>query len=632
MGESQDWRLEATVTPQPAVPKRIGQYELIEPVGAGGMGVVWKGLHVHLGQTVAIKFLAPNSLADPQAISRFYGEMKAVGRVSHQHIVRALDAGQYDGHHVLVMEFVEGISVRRLLNKKNPIPVPVACEIVRQAALGLSAIHAAGMIHRDIKPSNLFLSSEGVVKVLDLGLARGSIDRIDGELTLTGNVVGTIDYMSPEQAENSRSVDARADLYSLGCTLYALLSGAPPFDGPSQSLESRLRAHREVLPRNLQEIRSDIPWALSDLVCRLLEKSREKRVPNADQLAIQILPFATGADLAAWKSLVEPNALDPKPVDSDQSSRAMLSADIETSVPNRVPVSTRIASIAILSPVGPANDRLNSRNRRKVWVAVTAAALSISLILGAVALRRREQTASSESGPLTVNRPVVHEPTPGIKLRDVSAGQPQAWQKLLDVAPVPILWKSRNGLASWTFEEPQEQLFVTNDELGLLGLGTTSLQDFSLRVGIHQNRWKKGAGVFVGFRDSDPQNSRAPWSCLVFQIDEIRQIRPPSTNYQISAAEIEVVVGKDGRREVSPPVAFAFQRVARPVGEMTLEIVVSSGRLSRLRLDGTPLEQLISKIQSHPQPLVWTGGFGVFVESGSSTIRNCQFMNLKSEP
>lgn len=614
MGESENWRLEATVTPQPAVPNRIGQYELIEPVGAGGMGVVWKGLHVHLGQTVAIKFLAPNALADPQALSRFYGEMKAVGRVSHPHIVRALDAGQYDGHHILVMEFVDGICVRRLLNKKNPIPIAVACEIVRQAALGLSAIHAAGMIHRDIKPSNLFLCSDGMVKVLDLGLARPAIDRSEGELTLTGNVLGTVDYMPPEQAQNSRSVDARADLYSLGCTLYALLAGAPPFDGPSQSLESRLRAHRESTPRDLRDVRTDVPNEVSDLVIKLLAKRREDRVQTADELIENLSTFTANTDLRSWKQEFEKTLEPAQPSHTSLSSRAFASASVDTSIPS---ASTRLQTGSV-GPPDPASVKPKPQSRwvlRFIYLAI--AVTLVPLAVWSVFLISREKIPSTP--PDSFHR---------AGLRVFTEESAQKWCPLLDRPPVEVFWPSSNALASHTWDPDQQQLRVTNDRFGLLGFGITDSLDFSLQIGIHQNRWEGGTGVYLGLRGWSPETPDVSWTGLWFQISQFQ--RSKATFYRIDLMSIELKIDPSGRRELLTN-TLASEKIEKPAGEATFEIVTNAGKVTRIRFDGKLLNDLKRAVDKQPNPIDWTGAFGVLVQSADSTFRNCQFMKTTPE-
>jgi serine/threonine protein kinase len=197
----------------------VREYKLLAELGKGGMGTVYRALHTKLDREVALKILPAERTKDPEAVDRFQREMKAVGKLEHPHIVRATDAGEQDGTHFLVMEYVEGLDLSELVQVIGPLPVADACEVIRQAAVGLQAAHEHGMVHRDIKPSNLMLAANGRVKILDLGLAlldpqRGDVDDEGGgrDLTSDGQIMGTFDYMAPEQAGDSHGVDIRADI------------------------------------------------------------------------------------------------------------------------------------------------------------------------------------------------------------------------------------------------------------------------------------------------------------------------------------------------------------------------------------------------------------------------------------
>ncbi len=223
----------------------LGNYELLAPVGAGGMGRVYKARHRRMNRIVALKVLAPELLRSADARARFQREVEAAARVASPHVVAAYDAGEADGRDFLVMEFVEGGNLADLVKRAGPLPVGRALDFVVQAARGLAHAHAAGLVHRDVKPANLLLDQHGTVKVLDLGLAR-ALSGAGGpaeHLTHTTAVMGTPAFMAPEQAADTRAADARADIYGLGCTLYFLLAGRPPFDGAT-ALEVVL-AHRD---------------------------------------------------------------------------------------------------------------------------------------------------------------------------------------------------------------------------------------------------------------------------------------------------------------------------------------------------------------------------------------------------
>ncbi|GBD35732.1 Serine/threonine-protein kinase PknB [bacterium HR36] len=285
----------------------LGQYRVLARLGQGGMGAVYRAVHVHLDTPVALKILAADRLHNPEMVARFHREMRAVGRIEHPHLVRALDAGQVGNIHYLAMEFVDGLDLSRILRKTGPLPGPEACEIIRQAALGLQAIHAAGLVHRDIKPGNLMLARQPVgppiVKILDLGLARLADSQVQGaagveSLTASNVIVGTLDYMAPEQASH-QTVDIRADIYSLGATLYALLAGKPPFSGPQyDSLISKLRALAIEDPPSIQTLRPDVPYELALVIERMLAKDPNFRYSTPQEVAVALEPFCTGADLA----------------------------------------------------------------------------------------------------------------------------------------------------------------------------------------------------------------------------------------------------------------------------------------------------------------------------------------------
>jgi serine/threonine protein kinase len=230
---------------EPALPERLGPYEILKLLGRGGMGAVYMAQHTRLKRPVALKVLTKDRTADPRAVARFEREMEAVGRLNHPHIVQAHDACEIAGTTVLVMEYVDGLDLAQVAEQVGALRAADACELVRQAALGLQYAHEQGLVHRDVKPSNLMLSREGTVKLLDLGLALLDAGQPQsGERTAAGTALGTADYISPEQVSDCHAVDIRSDIYSLGCTLYKLLTGRAPFVGPQfQTPMSKMMAH-----------------------------------------------------------------------------------------------------------------------------------------------------------------------------------------------------------------------------------------------------------------------------------------------------------------------------------------------------------------------------------------------------
>jgi serine/threonine protein kinase len=272
----------------------LGQYLLLERLGEGGMGIVFKARHRNLGRVVAVKVLRKDRLSNPEAAARFRREIELASQLSHPNIVLAFDADQCGETHFFVMEYIDGIDLANLVRKAGPMGVFQACEYVRQAALGLQHAHERGLVHRDIKPSNLILqrtkgSRNGggsAIKILDLGLARLQHQIADDNsrfLTSEGGVVGTVDFMAPEQADDARTVDIRADLYSLGCTFYYLLTRSVLFPGTSTA--EKIFKHRYEPPPPLLRVRPEAPPAVVSIVYRLLAKRPENRFRTPGELA-----------------------------------------------------------------------------------------------------------------------------------------------------------------------------------------------------------------------------------------------------------------------------------------------------------------------------------------------------------
>lgn len=285
--------------PDEALPKTFGQYRLLERIGQGGMGTVYKAHHTRLKRPVAIKLLPAARTRDHQSVARFQNEMEAVGRLDHPNLVRAHDAGEAEGQHFLAMEYLDGIDLARLVRSSGPLPITDACEAIRQAAIGLHYAHQHGLVHRDVKPSNLMRIAGGVVKVLDLGLARLSSDQpLADEMTETGQVMGTGDYIAPEQGQDARHADARSDIYSLGCTLYYLLAGRAPFaDAAHITFARKVVAHMEEPIPPIRAVRGDISEALVAILGRMTAKLPAERFQTAAEVAAALETYAAGSNL-----------------------------------------------------------------------------------------------------------------------------------------------------------------------------------------------------------------------------------------------------------------------------------------------------------------------------------------------
>jgi hypothetical protein len=242
---------------------RHGRYRVVRLLDKGGMGAVYQAEHLVMQRPVALKVINRTFTGNAAAVERFRREVRAAARLTHPNIVTTYDAEDAADTLFLVMEYVEGVSLARLVDERGPLPVAEACAYVRQAALGLQHAHERGMVHRDVKPGNLIRFADGTVKVLDFGLAALAVER-GGGLTDTNVLMGTPDYLAPEQAEDPHTADCRADVYSLGCTLYHLLTGKVPYPAPTSL--SKVLAHRDRPIPSLRKVRPEVPPELAAVV------------------------------------------------------------------------------------------------------------------------------------------------------------------------------------------------------------------------------------------------------------------------------------------------------------------------------------------------------------------------------
>jgi eukaryotic-like serine/threonine-protein kinase len=285
------------VLEMPFLPGEIiaGKYEVQKLIGSGGMGYVVSALHVELGEVVALKFLRPEALAIEELIERFAREARAAAKIKSEHIARVFDVGALpDGAPFIVMEHLDGQDLCDVLHQQGPMPIKVAVEYVMQACEALAAAHAAGVVHRDIKPENLFLTrhAQGLdfIKILDFGISKVALQQGKRALVRTQMPLGSPVYMSPEQIRSSEQVDARTDIWSLGCVLFELLTGVVAFDEPSLMQLSAAILEHDPVP--LREFVPDAPVELENVILRCLEKDVTKRYSNIAELAIALYPFA----------------------------------------------------------------------------------------------------------------------------------------------------------------------------------------------------------------------------------------------------------------------------------------------------------------------------------------------------
>ena len=296
----------------------IGRYRVLDQLGTGGMGSVLLCEHTHMRRKVAVKILPIAQTANSSSLERFYREARAVAVLNHPNVVRAYDVGQDDSLHFFAMEYVEGSTLHDIVRKTGLLSPLQAVHYLRQAAAGLHHIHQNNLVHRDIKPANLLVDLTGTVKILDLGLARFHLDNND-DLTIRQNelVLGTVDFLSPEQGINSHEADIRSDIYSLGATIYFCLTGSPPLGHGSMAQKLLWLQTRD--PQPITELRPDVPPSLAALLDKMMARLPEDRFqsPQALQRAVESLPLLTGetATSCGDATLTKPDQWGRKPSD-----------------------------------------------------------------------------------------------------------------------------------------------------------------------------------------------------------------------------------------------------------------------------------------------------------------------------
>jgi serine/threonine-protein kinase len=262
--------------------ERVGKYELQKKIGAGGMGAVYLAVDSSLKRTVALKILPHDKAQNPTLVKRFHAEAHAAAQLKHDNIVTVYEAGEADGYNYIALEYIDGIDVAELVERRGVIPARRATDIIKQVAKALQHAQEAGIVHRDIKPANLMIRRDGMVKLTDMGLARVMDETAESNITRAGTTVGTVDYMSPEQAQNSKSADTRSDIYSLGCTWYHMVTGQAPF--PDGSITNKLQAHAIKPPPDPRDVNSKVPEATVAVMQRMMAKKPQDRYQTPAEL------------------------------------------------------------------------------------------------------------------------------------------------------------------------------------------------------------------------------------------------------------------------------------------------------------------------------------------------------------
>ncbi len=374
------------------------KYRVTRLLGRGGMGSVYEAYHARMDRRVAIKVINPALVGHPDALKRFDQEVRAAARVEHENVARAYDAEEIGTLRILVMEFVAGQSLDKYLAKNGPLSVMQACRIVHQALIGLNDAHKHGMVHRDLKPQNLMFTSDGKVKILDFGLAKLASERQDGDgLTGTNAFMGTPHYLAPEQAMDAAKADIRADIYSLGCTLYCLLAGSPPYGGASAVAIAL--AHRDQNARPLCEVRTDVPPELSRIVERMLAKNAADRPQTPAEAAQALSPFLKPIVPASpvVAAPVKPGPIAP----ATQALPAMATVEVPVGDDRPTIKSTRAAKVTALrtaEKLGNAG-RLSWNRRNGLLIAAGVLALLLGIWGTTILFRTPAGTVVVENAP-----------------------------------------------------------------------------------------------------------------------------------------------------------------------------------------------------------------------------------------
>lgn len=586
---------------QEAALRRIGNYELLELIGTGGSGNVYKARHVHLGRNVAIKLLLPQFSGSHVARLRFFREMKSIGALDHPYLVRADDAGEYEQTLYLAMELVVGENVDSFARRIGPLPVPDACEIIRQASIGLQHIHENGLVHRDLKPSNLLLSRNGV-KIADLGLALLTREaKVDHRLTGTETVLGTTDYMAPEQAEGSHEVDIRADMYSLGCTLFRLLAGYPPYSGPAYDTAlKKMVAHASHPVPDIQQLRDDIPSELSAIIQRLMSKDREQRYAAPIAIAHELEPFCGDLDLRKLgiTAPIQPHSVARGSTVKDQTDPLKASAT------------------KVLTTDDAAVHRYFIPHR---WVMIGIIGMVALMLMFSIREFIKEPVIDGHSPEVPKasdprKGPVIavagEKPPPNAPEKPLRTDLEIRWEKNLGFAPQEVFFPERRQFgADVQFSDSLRALAVQSQrtvrfiQLGNLGED----DDMTISVDMLPVTSRVVCGIFVGLQ-VDASDKRQPT-----QLHQITVSFPPPSPRGLCIARCHGQLHPESGYITTGDSDLFDVMVPDPKGKLSLELQLNSKEISSIKVNK---EECAFRKRFFVDP-PYSGPFGLLVEEGT---------------
>ncbi|HID24623.1 MAG TPA: serine/threonine protein kinase, partial [Planctomycetaceae bacterium] len=410
-------------SPLPGECKTLGKYQIIRKIGAGGMGAVYLAKDIELKRTVALKVLPKERAQNPILVKRFRSEARTAAQLKHDNIATIYEAGEADGYLYIALEYVDGIDVHDLVQKRGVIPVRRSIEIIKQVARALQHAHERGVVHRDIKPSNLLVTRDGTVKLTDMGLARSVDDTAQSNITRAGTTVGTVDYMPPEQARSSKAADIRSDIYSLGCTWYHMLTGHPPY--PKGDLLNKLNAHATQPPPDPRDENPSVPESVVAVIHRMMAKKPEDRYQTPDELL---------ADLD--------NAMLSREEVTDRLLEALADDESGRATDPAAATSMTGASVSGPLPLPPREDSLPARKAKKTarkerkwqapdlaplkWVAIVVGGLACLLGLGYVVSQYGAGLDQPQSGMARIENPFEEHETGTEAEQAAGENQPQA--------------------------------------------------------------------------------------------------------------------------------------------------------------------------------------------------------------